>query len=98
MVKSKNGKIDLKALLKILGKRKIMSLIIEGGAKVFTSALKAKIVDKVMVFVAPKLVDSKNTKTWYEGLGIASMKKSLQFKNSTNTMIGMDVLVEGYLK
>lgn len=98
MVKSKNGKIDLKALLKILGKRKIMSLLIEGGGEIFTNALEEKIVDKLMVFVAPKLAGGKNAKTWFEGLGVANMKKCLQLKNVTNASIGKDVLVEGYLK
>ena len=97
MVKAKNGKIDLKALLKILGKRNITSLLIEGGSAVFTSALEAKIVDKIVAFVAPKLSGGREAKTWFEGNGIANMKKSLQFKNVSYRMIGKDMLVEGYL-
>lgn len=98
MVKAKNGKIDLKGLLKILGKRKIMSLIIEGGSDVFSSALDGKIVDKIVAFIAPKLIGGAKAKTWYEGIGIENMKRSMNLKDLIYWISGKDILVEGYLK
>ncbi|MFZ1984546.1 MAG: bifunctional diaminohydroxyphosphoribosylaminopyrimidine deaminase/5-amino-6-(5-phosphoribosylamino)uracil reductase RibD, partial [Desulfatitalea sp.] len=52
----KKGHIDLAALMAQLGKMGVASLLIEGGAQVAGSALAADIVDKVVLFYAPKLL------------------------------------------
>ena len=48
-LKEKNGGIDLKKLMSLLGKKGITSLLIEGGGQVHASALKEKIVNKVIL-------------------------------------------------
>jgi len=45
----------LKTVLKELGRREILSVLFEGGAKLNGSALAAKIVDKLFLFYAPKI-------------------------------------------
>jgi len=97
LVKAKSGKINLKALMTILGKRKITSVLIEGGSEVFTNALEEKIVDKIMVFIAPKLIGGAGAKTWFEGKGASSMIASVKLKAVDYRQIGEDMLVEGYL-
>ena len=49
------GQIDLKAVLKELGRREILSVLLEAGPSLNGSALAAKIVDKLFLFYAPKL-------------------------------------------
>ncbi|MFH2105209.1 MAG: dihydrofolate reductase family protein, partial [Parcubacteria group bacterium] len=44
----------LRSLLKKLGKLGIVSILVEGGQKVATSFLNAKLVDKVHVFISPE--------------------------------------------
>lgn len=51
-----DGKIDLWALMKQLTHRKINSLMVEGGARVITSFVNAKLVDQFIITIAPKLV------------------------------------------
>jgi riboflavin biosynthesis pyrimidine reductase len=51
-----DGLIDLGALMEELAKRKIDSLMVEGGARVITSFIKWKLADLFVVTVAPKLV------------------------------------------
>jgi diaminohydroxyphosphoribosylaminopyrimidine deaminase / 5-amino-6-(5-phosphoribosylamino)uracil reductase len=53
--KSRAGKIDLPAVLKELGKRDILSVLLEAGARLNGTALAAKAVHKLVLFYAPKL-------------------------------------------
>ena len=51
-----DGKIDLFALMEMLSKMKINSIMVEGGARVITSFVNAKLVDQFIITIAPKLV------------------------------------------
>ncbi len=51
-----DGKIDLSALMDLLALKKINSLMVEGGARVITSFVNAKLVDQFIITIAPKLV------------------------------------------
>ncbi len=52
---ARRGQIDLKAVLKELGRREILSALLEAGSSLNGSALAAKIVDKLFLFYAPKI-------------------------------------------
>ncbi|MEE8299295.1 MAG: bifunctional diaminohydroxyphosphoribosylaminopyrimidine deaminase/5-amino-6-(5-phosphoribosylamino)uracil reductase RibD [Thermodesulfobacteriota bacterium] len=93
----KNGKLNLKELVKRLGKHGITSVLIEGGSKVAASALKSGIVDKVVFFYAPKIVGSEGISMIGE-LGISTIKKSLEIKDIKITKIKDEFMIEGYLK
>ena len=94
--KDKNGQLNLKELMRKLGKSEIMSVLIEGGSKVASSALKSKIVDKITFFYAPKIVGSEGISMIGE-LGIASIKKSIELKDIRIKKIKDEIMVEGYL-
>ena len=51
-----DGRVDLEALLRYLGERGIASVLVEGGAILSTTLLRRRLVDKVLFFVAPKLL------------------------------------------
>ncbi|MDD5712897.1 MAG: bifunctional diaminohydroxyphosphoribosylaminopyrimidine deaminase/5-amino-6-(5-phosphoribosylamino)uracil reductase RibD, partial [Smithellaceae bacterium] len=50
------GILDLRELLVLLGKRGITSLLVEGGAKVITSFFRARLADRLVVIIAPKII------------------------------------------
>jgi GTP cyclohydrolase II len=50
------GKVDLPDLLHLLGKRGIRSIMVEGGSQVITSFIKARLVDQMIITIAPRLV------------------------------------------
>jgi diaminohydroxyphosphoribosylaminopyrimidine deaminase/5-amino-6-(5-phosphoribosylamino)uracil reductase len=54
-VPARHGHIDLKAVLKELGSREILSVLLESGPTLNGSALAAKVVDKLFLFYAPKI-------------------------------------------
>jgi GTP cyclohydrolase II len=53
---SGKGKIDLHALMKILAKKKINNIMVEGGARVITSFVNSRLVDQFIVTVSPRFV------------------------------------------
>ncbi len=53
---SRDGKIDLHALMKILAEKQINSIMVEGGARVITSFINSRLVDQFIVTVSPKFV------------------------------------------
>jgi diaminohydroxyphosphoribosylaminopyrimidine deaminase/5-amino-6-(5-phosphoribosylamino)uracil reductase len=48
-----SDRIDLKKLLAVLAKRNISSVLVEGGAGIYTSFLKGKLADRILVAIAP---------------------------------------------
>ncbi len=82
-------------ILKELGSRSITSLIVEGGAIVASSALKAKIVDKVAIVYAPKILGV--GKAFSDGLAVKHLNQALLVKSCEIKCLGRDFLVEGYL-
>jgi acetyl-CoA C-acetyltransferase len=92
----KKGHIDLSALMGPLGKMGITSLLIEGGAQVAASALAADIVDKVVLFYAPKLLGGDDGTPMFRGQGAAWMKDALALHDMTVERVGEDIMVIGY--
>ncbi len=56
--KLKNGKVDLKEILKSLAKNRITSLLIEGGRDIFTQFLEQGLYDEIIVIQTPKILGS----------------------------------------
>lgn len=95
-IPSRNGIVPFKRLLQDLGKRGIVSVMIEGGAATAAQAMKERVVDKIYFFYAPKIVGG-DGKSMIEALGIKKMSRSLNVKNVEVQRIGRDILVTGYL-
>jgi diaminohydroxyphosphoribosylaminopyrimidine deaminase/5-amino-6-(5-phosphoribosylamino)uracil reductase len=96
VIDGKGAKVDLKMLLKELAAEEITSIMIEGGGKLIGSAFDAKIVDKVMLFIAPKIIGGSGTTI--SGQGICSINESIQLEKVEMKQIGEDFLLVGYPK
>ena len=96
-VPTKDGRTDLKALMKILGERGIDSILLEGGATLNFAALQAGIVDKVQVYIAPKLIGGETAKTPVGGEGIEKLSQAFSVIELKASTVGEDILLEGYL-
>lgn len=91
------GHVDLVALVRLLGDRAIPGVLIEGGAALNASALAAGIVDKVVFFVAPKLIGGAIAPGPIGGVGVAKMTEALPLNDLTATPCGEDLMIEAYL-
>lgn len=95
----KDNKVNLKELINILGKDKnIDSVLIEGGAFLNASLLDEKLINKVLVYIAPKIFGGLNAKTPISGEGIEEPDKAVKLINGSIENIGEDLFMEYYLK
>lgn len=96
-LKDKEGQIDLTSLVRELGGMGITSVLIEGGSRVNSSALKAGIVDKIYMFYGPKICGG-NGIPICSGTGVTLMNESMQVTDISVRRFADDVMIEGYLK
>ena len=97
ITEEKEGRVCLRALMRELGRQEITSVLIEGGGEVNAAALQVGIVDKLMFFVAPKLIGGKDAPGPIGGVGIAHLAEAVALRDVKTTQIGADLLIEGYL-
>lgn len=97
VVATKNDQVDLQSLFALLGERKISSVFVEGGATINEMLLKENLVDKVHVFIAPKIIGGKTAPTPIGGHGITALKDACVLKNMTTKIIDGDILITAYV-
>ena len=97
IVDSNSKRVCLTSLMNKLMGLGITSVLIEGGSEIHSSALHTGIVDKVMFFIAPKLIGGKSAPGVIGGDGITNLSEAIDIHNWEFTKIGADFLVEGYL-
>ena len=95
ITRTKQGMVDLQDLMKQLGKHEIMGIMIEGGSELNSTAIKDGIVDKLLVFTAPKIIG--NGLGAIGNLGISKIDKAINLKNIVCKRVGKDSLVEAYI-
>jgi diaminohydroxyphosphoribosylaminopyrimidine deaminase/5-amino-6-(5-phosphoribosylamino)uracil reductase len=89
-----NGRVDLQAVTRDLGNRQILNVILEAGAELNGAALEAGIVDKMVLFYAPKVMGT-------DGVPMAKVEsawfaKSPSLQNLRVAPCGLDFVAEGY--
>ena len=94
LCEEKEGLVDVKNLLVLLGQSGIDSILLEGGGSLNYTFLAERLVDEVYAFIAPKIVGGVSAKTPVEGLGVEKMADAinLELKNVLN--MGDDVLLK----
>jgi diaminohydroxyphosphoribosylaminopyrimidine deaminase/5-amino-6-(5-phosphoribosylamino)uracil reductase len=94
---AREGAVRWLPLLKKLAKIGIASVLIEGGATTAAGALKEKMVDKMLLFYAPKLLGG-DGRYMIDSLGVERIKQSVTLQNLEIQKSGTDLLVSGYLE
>lgn len=92
-----DGRVDIESLLVELGGRGIASLLVEGGAMLSATLLQRRLVDKMMVFVAPKMIGGDGINV-VAAFGVETMADALQLYGMTSKSVGEDVMLEAYLE
>ncbi|WP_153721832.1 bifunctional diaminohydroxyphosphoribosylaminopyrimidine deaminase/5-amino-6-(5-phosphoribosylamino)uracil reductase RibD [Sporosarcina cascadiensis] len=76
-----------------LGLRDVMTLLVEGGAAVNASFVKARAVQKVICYMAPKLLGGRDSLTPVSGLNPRMMNEALNLIFESVELIGPDIKI-----
>lgn len=94
----RDGKVDLAALLQELGERDVASVLVEGGGELIASLIERDLADKLVVFIAPKIIGGAEAPTAVEGTGVAAIEQAWPLHDVRCRRIGEDLMVEGYFR
>jgi len=86
-------RLDLAAVRSTLGAKPFVSVFVEGGPTVITSLLRARYVNRVMAFIAPKIVGAGRDAVG--DLGITEIDAALQLREAEMISFGDDWLLTG---
>ena len=95
-VPCRGEELDLKAVLRELGQRDVLGLLVEGGSRVHWSFLAAKLVDKFYFIIAPLVLGGKQAVPSVGGKGYKSAAHSPKFKVRRCFSVGPDLVLETY--
>lgn len=87
--------LDLAAAMLELGKRNLMSLLVEGGGTLNGALLRARLVDRLILFVAPRLFGGNDGTPLFAGSGVARLADARCLHNLQVRRIGEDLLLDG---
>ncbi len=88
--------LDPGALLDLLGARGIQSVLVEGGARVLGSLIRSRLVHKVYVFKAPKMLGGDDGVPVAAGPGARRMDECMELEDIRVRRFGDDVMIRGY--
>lgn len=86
----------LEAVLRDLGTKGVLSVLVEGGGEILGQMLDRRMIDKVQVYVAP--VFAGGPVPAFSGMGAASTQEALKLERISYAKIGGDVRVTGYAR
>ncbi len=89
-------KIVLNELLKKLAEVGVTSVLVEGGSEVHGSFVDEKLFDKIVFFVAPKIVGGRAAKSVVGGNGFEKISEAIKLREVSVKKIGEDFVLEAY--
>ncbi len=92
------GRVSLRDLLGHLGRRGILSVLVEGGATVHAGFLEAGLADRVSAFVAPILIGGAGPLGIVGGEGVKEMTQALRLREVRTRTVGPDIWIEGEIE
>ena len=94
-VPSYGGRVDLKALLKELGRRGVLHVLVEGGGEVIGDFVDRRLADEIFLFVAPVIIGGRAAPASVMGKGPASLNGALKLKDVSFGRVGPDFIFYG---
>lgn len=86
-----SGKVNLKALITLLGERGVDSILVEGGGTLNEALLAADLVNEIIVYLAPKVIGGADAKSPVEGFGVERMVDAFTFEAPEIERFGDDL-------
>ncbi len=86
-------RVDLKAVLRVLGKAGVTSVLVEGGGEVLGSFFREKRIHEIVFFIAPMILGGRDSIKAVAGEGFPKWQKSLPLEDMRVHKIGSDLMV-----
>lgn len=93
-----DGQVDLRELLRHLGRRNVQSLLLEGGARLAGRCFRQRLISRVMVFVAPRMLGGGDGRGIFAGPGVRVMNEALTLQDVRVGRFGSDTLIQGEIE
>ena len=90
---ARNGRIDLRWLLKRLGKESVTSLLVEGGGEVNGSFLQGVLAQRIAFFYASKILGGSRSRAAVGGEGVKRLEDSLRLQEVAWERLGSDLML-----
>ncbi len=90
--------LDLGILLRNLGQRCLTSIMVEAGGTLNSSFLFGNFVDRVVLFLAPKIIGGAGAPGPYGGCGCDSLSEAVTLEDIVVRPLGDDLMIAGYVK
>ena len=88
-----NKLVNIKNLLRILYKKKIKTLLVEGGGTVNWEFVKQGLVDEIIITITPYLIGGKNAITLVDGEGFSLIQKATKLKLKKTCRLGNEIVL-----
>ncbi len=89
----RRGRVDLRWLLRKLGREEVTSLLVEGGGEVNATFLLGGLAQRIAFFYAPKIIGGRHAVKAVAGDGIRRLADSLQLREVEWRRLGPDLLL-----
>ncbi|MCX7847089.1 MAG: bifunctional diaminohydroxyphosphoribosylaminopyrimidine deaminase/5-amino-6-(5-phosphoribosylamino)uracil reductase RibD [bacterium] len=90
-----DDRVDLPALLELLGSEGITSVFVEGGAALFGSLFAAQLVQRATIIIAPMLLGGQSALSPIGGPGVPTVEAAWRLTDVTITSCGVDTILSG---
>lgn len=94
-VPGERGQVDLPDMLRILGDRGVVSLLLEGGATLAGAFARHGLIDRYVFYMAPKLLGSSGSST-LDGWAAASIGEAVELTIFETKRVGPDLRITAY--
>ncbi|MCC2683370.1 MAG: 5-amino-6-(5-phosphoribosylamino)uracil reductase [Paenibacillaceae bacterium] len=88
--------VDLQQAMRQLGQREIASILLEGGGRLNGAMLEQRLIDKIVLFLAPKIIGGDEAPSSFRFAGFERMEQAIRLQQLNIERYGDDVCLTGY--
>lgn len=97
LLPARRGRVPFGALVRALGARGLTTLLIEGGGTIAAAALRARVVDRVVLFLAPAFLGGDGVAA-IGSLGLTRVARAVRLEGLAVGRAGDDLVIEGRVR